>query len=199
MKKKILFVSSIIEFGKILNATSNIEPGSSFISELLYYPKLIKKIDTDELHYGIPNVVQITPELKYEFEIPFTIQKCKVEVYSWETLSDPDAYSSFEKYTIIIFDGPESNVFMKVSFFEDGSIVKAIYPKITIAQAPQMIQSSSYPYGLCNYPSSYSYGYAAIPGSVFKTSYDYKNPTYETVPANGDEKIIVYEYSGIKY
>lgn len=199
MKKKILFVSSIIEFGRLLNATSNIEPGSSFISELLYYPKLIKKIDTDELHCGIPNVIQITPELKYEFEIPYTITNCKVEVYSWETLSDPDAYSSFEKYTIIIFDGPESNVFMKVSFFEDGSIVKAIYPKITIAQAPQMIQPSSYPYGLCNYPSSYSYGYAAIPSSVFKTSYDYKSPTYETVPANNDEKIIVYEYSGIKY
>lgn len=202
MKKKILFVSSIIEFGKILNATSKIDPGTSFISELLYYPKLIKKIDTDELHYGIPNVVQITPELKYEFEIPFTIQKCKVEVYSWQTLSDPDAYSNFEKYTILIFDGPEANVFMKVSFFRDGSIAKAIYPKIEIAtQTAQIVQPYSYGLGLGlqPYQSSYSYVHNIIPMSSIKTSYDYKSPTYETVPANNDEKIIVYEYSGIKY
>ena len=202
MKKKILFVSSVIEFGMLLDATSKIEPGTSFISESLYYPKLIKKIDTDELHYGIPNVVQITPELKYEFEIPFTIQKCKVEVYSWQTLSDPDAYSNFEKYTILIFDGPEANVFMKVSFFEDGSIAKAIYPKIEIAtQTAQMVQPYSYGLGLGLHPyqSAYSYRYNAIPMSSIRTSYDYNNPTYETVSVNGDEKLIVYEYSGIKY
>lgn len=200
MKKKILFVSSVIEFGMLLNATSKIEPGTSFISESLYYPKLIKKIDTDELHYGIPNVVQITPELKYEFEIPFTIQKCKVEVYSWQTLSDPDSYSNFEKYTILIFDGPEANVFMKVSFFRDGSIAKAIYPKIEIAtQTAQIVQPYSYGLGLQPYQSSYSYGHSVIPMSSIRTSYDYENPTYETVPVSGNEKIIVYEYSGIKY
>ena len=203
MKKKILFVSSVIEFRMLLNATSKIEPGTSFISESLYYPKLIKKIDTDELHYGIPNVVQITPELKYEFEIPYTIQKCRVEVYSWQTLSDPDAYSNFEKYTILIFDAYEdNNVFKKVSFFRDGSIAKAIYPKIEIAtQAVQMAQPYSYGLGLGlhSYPSSHSYGYGNIPMSSIRTSYDYKNPTYETVPVNGNEKLIVYEYSGIKY
>ena len=195
MKKKILFVSSLKEFAKLLNVTSNIEPGSSFISESLYYPKLIKKIDTDKLHSGIPNVIQITPELKYEFELPYIIANCKVEVYSWEPQKDSDEYSNFEKYTILILDGPCSNVFMKVSFFEDGSIAKAIYPKISmVTQIPQVVQS--YPYSVYPSCSLYSYPYSYGCNSVPSTSYDIEHPTYEIHSVNIYEKPILYEYSG---
>ena len=193
MKKKILFVPTLSEFSRLLHATSNIDNKVSFISESLYYPKLIKEIDKDELLKGVPNVIEIAQNLKYEFEIPDTVSNCKVKVYSWETLSDCDCYDNFEKYSIILIDGC-GDTSMKISLFEDGSVVKATYPKINIPVQQQMQgQYVPYSYG----PSSYSYRYAGP--TAFNVIYDTNNPIYELHPANKDERIVVYEYSDVKY
>lgn len=183
MKKKIVFIPTLIRFSNILNSTSHFKPNTP-IAKLIYYPTLLKTIDHDELSHSIPNIIDITPEISYELVIPYDVSDCKANVYVWKTSGDYIDYSQFENATILVYDRFEANILMKVSLFKDGSFVKATYPKIF--KPVSHVDSIFSPYRRDDQPE-------------IILGYNTECPIYECHSANSDERIIVYEYSDLIY